>query len=104
VVYVNSLTLIAKVPARNSESYLAKLRRIVKELSDYDLRVNVVVERGESAELYVLGEVIDLGRVSVSEAVSRVLSRVSIEVSDPDMLNKLAVAGAENTPLIKPSD
>lgn len=97
---MNTLTIIAKVPARGNESYIAKLRKIVNELSNYDLRVNVVVEGGESAELYVMGEVIDLSRVSVSEAVSRVLSRVSIEVSDPDMLYKLAVAGSENTSLV----
>jgi len=97
---MNSLTLIAKVPARGSENYIAKLRRIVSELSNYDLRVNVVVEGGERAELHVMGEVIDLGKVSISEAVSRVLSRVAIEVSDPDILNKLAVAGAEDTPLV----
>ena len=97
---MNLLTIIARVPARGSESYIAKLRRIVSELSNYDLRVNVVVEGGESAELYVMGEVIDLGRVSVPEAVSKVLSKVSIEVSDPDMLSKLAVAGTEDTPLV----
>ena len=86
------LTLVVRVPAGNNGDYMAKVRRVVSSLSELDFRVLLFVEQGEVPELLVFGDVIDLNKSSVRDIVRRILGYASAEVSDPDMLERLAGA------------
>ncbi len=90
---MRSVTLVVRVPGSDSGKYMAKVRQVVNSLSELDFRTYLLVEHGDSPVLVVQGEVIDLRRISVAEIVRRILSSMSAEVSDPDMLEKLAGAG-----------
>ncbi len=90
---MRSVTLVVRVPVSDSGRYMVKVRQVVDSLSELDFRTYLLVEHGDSPVLVVQGEAIDLGRESVGEIVRRILSSTSVEVSDPDMLEKLAGAG-----------
>lgn len=86
------LTLVARVPADNNGSYMTKIRQVISNLSELDFKVLLFVEQGEVPELLVLGDVIDLSKSSVRDIVRKILKYASLEVSDPEMLDKLAGA------------
>jgi len=94
---VRVVTLVVRVPAGDSENYIAKVRQIANNLAEYDFRVLLFVENGERPELFIEGDVIDLRKASVREVVARILSYGSFEVSDPDMLDRLAGAGVSDS-------
>jgi|GEM_PF-1081654 hypothetical protein len=91
------VTLVVRVPAGDSENYITKVRQIANNLAEYDFRVLLFVENGEKPELFVEGDVIDLRKVSVTDVVARILRYSSVEVSDPEMLDKLAGAGVSDS-------
>lgn len=101
---MRTVTLVVRVPATDSGSYIAKVRQVVSSLAELDFRVNVFVENGDSPELLVQGDVIDLRRTSVREIIRRILSYASAEVADPDMLEKLAGAGVNESGEVVASD
>lgn len=102
---VKVVTLMVRVPAGDSKDYITKVRQIANNLAEYNFKVFLFVENGERPELFVEGDVIDLRKASVREIVTRILSYSSLEVSDPDMLDKLAGAGvSDSAKLIKGGD
>ncbi|MCS7099306.1 MAG: hypothetical protein RMH84_04235 [Sulfolobales archaeon] len=94
---MKTITLVARVPVTDSGSYIAKIRQVVSGLAEFDFKVHLYVDRGDTPELIAQGEVIDLRKTSVKEIVRRILSYVSMEVSDPDMLEKLAGASTNES-------
>lgn len=100
---MRTVTLVVRVPAADNGSYMAKVRQVVTSLAEFDLRVHLFIEQGDNPEIFVQGDVIDLRRTSVRDIIRRILSYTSAEVSDPDMLEKLAGAGInESGELILP--
>jgi len=101
---LRTITLVVRVPATESRSYIAKVRQVTNSLEELDFRVHLLVEGGRNPELIVQGEVIDLRKTGVRDIVRRILSYASAEVSDPDMLEKLGGAGLNESGELIDSD
>lgn len=100
---LKTITLVARVPALESGKYIAKIKQVVGSLMELDFKVHLFIDQGEIPELITQGEIIDLRKTSVKDIVKRILSYISIDVSDPDMLEKLAGAGInESGELLEP--